>query len=248
VKPVREVITRRETSFLPDGTYLFRDQLKIKGVVTTTVVTCTGWLLEMYELGAGDLYFVSGKAEIRPKEKQFGVLYPPYAFVRPCLDNTQGTLIGLAGTIPLPAGAGTVPFIFETTRPLKLGTVREILETARNRQFIDANPKASSLSIKARKLIVEEHSDEASISAMAARLGVSNEHLSRRFRRDYGLSPREYLHQLRMADAPLELAKGEAIADISYDSGYGDLSRFYKQFRKTTGTSPGICRGMVAQN
>jgi len=60
------------------------------------------------------------------------------------------------------------------------------------------------------------------------------------------MSPRDYLHQLRLADAPLQLAMGKAIADVSQDVGYGDLSRFYKQFRKSTRTSPGLCRTMVA--
>jgi AraC-like DNA-binding protein len=149
------------------------------------------------------------------------------------------------GTAALPGWIGTVPFLFEANLPLGIPSITEILETGRNRQSIDANPTASSLSMKARKLITDGHSSDPSIARIAARLGVTNAHLSRQFRRDYGLSPREYLHQLRVADAPLELARGEAIADISHDSGYGDLSRFYKQFRKTTGTSPGYCREIV---
>jgi AraC-like DNA-binding protein len=240
-----EIIARRETRFLPDGTYLFRDELKIKGVVTTAVVTCTGWLLEMYQLRAGELYFVSGKEEIRPNGKHFGVFYPPYTLVRPRLVNAKGNLLGLAGTAPLPAGIGTVPFLFEASLPLDVRSVTEILAAGRNRQAIDANPRASSLSIKTRKRIVDGYAGELSIGRIAARLGVSNEHLSRQFRRDYGMSPRAYLHQLRLADVPLELARGEAITEISHDSGYGELSRFYKQFRKATGTSPGLCRGIV---
>lgn len=246
MNPVQEeIIARRETSFLPDGTYLFRDELKIKGVVTTALVMCKGWLLEMFRLKAGELYFVSGKEEIRPNGNRFGVFYPPYTLVRPRLVNAKGNLLGLAGTASLPAGTGTVPFIFETSGPFEVLSVTEILAAGRDRQFIDANPRASALSIKARKLIVEGYASDPSIGRIAARLGVSNEHLSRQFRRDYGMSPREYLHELRLADAPLELARGEAITDISQESGYGELSRFYKQFRKTTGTSPGLCRGIV---
>jgi AraC-like DNA-binding protein len=243
VNPVPgEAISRRETGFLPDGTYLFRDQLKIRGVVTTAIVTCTAWLLEMYQLETGSLHFLRGKEEVRPNGNGFGVFYPPYALVRPCLVNAKGNLLGLAGTAPLPVGIDTCPFVFETNLPLEVRSVTEIFAAGRNRQAIDANPKASSLSLKAKKLIVESYSSNPLIARIAARLGVSNEHLSRQFRRDYGMSPREYLHQLRMADVPLELAKGGAIADISHDSGYGDLSRFYKQFRKTTGASPGLCR------
>lgn len=239
-------ISRLETSFLPDGTYQFRDRLKIDGRVNPTVITCKGWLLELYELTAGDLYFLRGKTEIRPNGRRFGVFYPPYTLVRPCFSNARGKLLGLAGTAQLPEGAGVAPFLFEATAAQQSKSVTDILVTARSRRCIDANPNASSLSINARKLIAQEHCNAPSIARIAARLGVSNEHLSRQFRRDYGMSPRQYLHQLRTADAPLELARGEAIIDVSLDSGYGDLSRFYKQFRKVTGTSPGFCRGMVA--
>ena len=246
VNPVpEEVIARRETTFLPDGTYLFRDQLKIEGVVTTALVTCKGWLLEMYQLKAGELHFLSGRKEIRPKRNRFGVFFPPYTLARPRFINAEGNLLGLAGTAPLPAEIGTVPFVFETSGPLEARSVAGILASGRHRQAIEANPRASALSMKARRLIVEGYASEPSIGRIAARLGVSNEHLSRQFRRDYEMSPREYLHQLRLADAPLELARGEAITDISHESGYGELSRFYKQFRKSTGTSPGLCRGIV---
>jgi AraC-like DNA-binding protein len=242
------MIARRETSFLPDGTYVFEDQLDIQGPMTARVVTCTGWLLESYQLEAGELFFLSGKTEIRPKGKYFGVFYPPFTIARPCFVHAKGTLLGLAGTKPLPAGIPIVPFIFESTRPLQTKSVTKILEAAQNRQSVDANPNASSLSIKAKRLISEGRSNGPSIGRIAARLRVSNEHLSRQFRRDYGMSPREYLHQLRIADAPLRLARGEEIVDVAHDSGYGDLSRFYKQFRKTTKTSPGFCRKIVAPN
>jgi AraC-like DNA-binding protein len=241
----KEVIARRVTSFLPDGTYLFRDDLRIEGRVTAAIVTCRAWLLEMYQLRAGQIHFLKGREEVCPNTKCFGVFYPPYALARPCLVNARGHLLGLAGTAAVPGWIGPVPFLFEASLPREVRSITEILETARNRQSIDANPRASSLTMKARKLITDGHSNDPSIARIAARLGVTNAHLSRQFRRDYGLSPREYLHQLRVADAPLELARGEAIADISHESGYGDLSRFYKQFRKTTGTSPGYCREIV---
>lgn len=239
------MIARAETSFLPDGTYVFEDQLEIKGVVTATIVTCTAWLLELYQLRAGELSFLRGKTEIHAKGKRFGVFYPPYTIARASLSNAKGSLLGLAGTGSLPAGFAAAPFIFETTLPLHPRKVTEILEAARNRQSVDANPNASSLSIKAKKLVIEGRSLGPSIARVAARLGVSNAHLSRQFGRDYGMSPREYLHQLRVADTPLQLAKGGAIADISHDAGYGDLSRFYKQFHKATKTSPGLCRKIM---
>jgi AraC-like DNA-binding protein len=114
-----------------------------------------------------------------------------------------------------------------------------------NLQSIETSPKASLLSVKAKKLIDENYPVYPSIARVAARLGVSHAHLSRQFKIDFKMSPSNYLRQLRLADAPLKFARGEAIIDVSLDSGYNDLSRFYKQFRQTTQTSPGECRIMM---
>ena len=84
-----------------------------------------------------------------------------------------------------------------------------------------------------------------SIARIAARLNVTHAHLSRQFKRDFGMSPSAYLHQLRLADAPLRLARGEEIVNVSMEVGYNVLSRFYKQFRKNTSTSPGACQTLM---
>ena len=101
-----------------------------------------------------------------------------------------------------------------------------------NRQSIDSCPSASLLSVKAKRLIDENYLAYPSIARIAERLGVSHAHLSRQFKRDFGMSPSEYLRRLRVADAPLRLARGEEIINVSLEVGYNDLSRFYKQFRK----------------
>jgi AraC-like DNA-binding protein len=42
------------------------------------------------------------------------------------------------------------------------------------------------------------------------------------------------------------LARGETIADVSWQAGYRDLTRFYTQFRKATNTPPAACRKIIA--
>ena len=129
--------------------------------------------------------------------------------------------------------------------PASAAQAIEIMRAGRNRQTIEARPSASLLSVKAKRLIDENYLIFPSIARVAARLGVTHEHLTRQFKRDYGLTPSEYLRQIRIADAPLRLAKGEQIINVSYESGYNDLSRFYKQFRQTNETSPGACQAMI---
>lgn len=245
------VIARRYKSFLADGAYVFQDELEVRGVLAAKVITCTAWLVELYELRAGDVFFISGKRQVRPTTKSFGVLYPPFTISHPAMENAKGRLVGVAATESLPAGFTGVPVVFETTcteLPSGVAEVLEIVRLGENHQSVELNPKPSLPSIKAKRLIDDNYLIHPSISRIARRLGVTHEHLSRQFKRDFEVSPSAYLHQLRLADAPLKLAKGEGIIDVSQDIGYNDLSRFYKQFRKTTKTSPAVCQTLMKPN
>ena len=135
-----------------------------------------------------------------------------------------------------------------TELPTSVAQALEIVRLGENHQSVEFNPKPSLLSIKAKRLIDENYLSYPSIARVARRLGVTHEHVSRQFKRDFEISPSAYLHQLRLADAPLKLAKGEEIINVSQDIGYNDLSRFYKQFRKGTKTSPGVCRTLMKPN
>ena len=81
-----------------------------------------------------------------------------------------------------------------------------------------------------------------SIASLAADLGVSHPHLTRQFKREFGMTPMAYRHALRASEAAGRLSRGEPIVDVSGDVGYEDLGRFYKSFRKAMHSSPGGCR------
>lgn len=242
------VVGRRKTSFLPDGAYLFEDELVINGFLTAKIITCAAWLLELYQLVAGDIFFIKDAAEVRPRTKSFGVLYPPFSISQPCFRKAKAHLIGVATISSLPHEFATRSVVFDTTFlgvPTNVAQVIDILRSAENSQSIDLNSKPSLLSLKAKQIIDANYFVHPSIARIAARLKVTHSHLSRQFKHDFGLSPSAYLHQLRLADAPLKLAKGEEIVNVSMDVGYNDLSRFYKQFRKNTKTSPGACQTLL---
>jgi AraC-like DNA-binding protein len=101
---------------------------------------------------------------------------------------------------------------------------------------------ASPLTQKAKKMIAANYRTDIAISDLARKLGVSHAHLSRQFKRDFGVTPIGYRHRLRVSEAMSRLSKGEAILDVGYEVGFNDTTRFYNDFRKVTGTSPGKCR------
>ena len=238
--------SRRRTELLSDGSYLFEDELP-EGLLDAVVITCSAWLLELYELTSGAVEFLVEAQQVRASNNSFGVLYPPFSLTRLRIQDPRGRVVGIAGSVDLPDQLLGPPLLFDTSfiTPTSGAAAIDLIRAGANRKSVEAYPSASLISREAKRLIDENHLAYPSIARIAERVGVSHAHLSRQFKKDFGMSPSEYLRRLRVADAPLRLARGEEIINVSLDVGYNDLSRFYKQFRKTTNTSPGVCKTIL---
>ena len=232
---------------LSDGAYAIDDVVSIDGSGDSPFVFGRGWLLEILTVESGEFYFFRNSEKIVPRTPHFGVFYPPFSFVRSYIVKLKGTVRGVGHT-DLLAGLPAHPITFETgfERPFTSSAdAIEVLSSAANVQSIEPNTAPSLLSIRTKRLIDENYLAVPSISRIAKKLNVSHAHLSRQFRRDFAMSPSEYLHHLRVAEATFRLSTGEPIIDVSHEVGYNDLSRFYKQFRKNTKTSPAVCRDIL---
>jgi AraC-like DNA-binding protein len=224
---------------------IFSDELVIDGSGRSPFVVGAGWLIEIIDVESGELFFLSNGEEVRPTGARFGVFYPPFSIVCLCVEDVRGRVRGIGAFGDVPPGLSAEPVIFETEFEGEVrdaGHAADILIGGSDRRYISINTRPSRISLRAKKLIDENYRIYPSIGRIAARLGISHEHLARQFKRDYGMSPSAYLHQIRVAEATYKLSGSEEIIDISMEVGYNDLSRFYKQFRKSTGTSPGDCR------
>lgn len=81
--------------------------------------------------------------------------------------------------------------------------------------------------------------EELKLSKLADICGVSPEYFRRIFKSVYGVSPREYIKQLKMERAGKLLLSGERrIAEVAMLSGYNDLSNFSRKFKQFYGVSP----------
>ena len=228
-------------------TYFIDDELSIDGEGASPFVFCSGWLLEIIEIESGEFYFISDGEPVKPKSKHFGVFYPAFTIVRSFVKDLRGKVRGV-GRIESIDGLPKKPIVFETEFANQFTSVKqvsEVIDSATNIHSIEVNSDPSILSLRVKRLIDENYAVYPSISRIAERLKVSHAHLSRQFKIDFQMSPSEYLHHLRAADATFRLSLGQEIIDISHEVGYNDLSRFYKQFKKKTATSPAACRTML---
>ena len=91
---------------------------------------------------------------------------------------------------------------------------------------------------------IEAHADEAlDLAALAAIARLSKYHFLRVFRRSIGMTPYQFLLNVRMRRAAVRLLRSsETIVAIAFEAGFGDLSTFNKSFRETFGVSPSAYR------
>lgn len=92
---------------------------------------------------------------------------------------------------------------------------------------------------KAMDILLEEIRAPFSLSALAARSGLSVSRLTQLFSQGTGLTPQRYLESLRLRRASHLLRSTDlAVAEIAADSGYQDAFYFSNRFRRAFGASP----------
>lgn len=123
-------------------------------------------------------------------------------------------------------------------------------------QVVDALRSATfqpSLLESALKMLSVPHSDSdqeankmanllletQSISETASRHGISVRQLERRFARNFGLSPKEWLRVKRFEGSLVKLVDDrKSLASVAADAGYADQSHMTRDYRRAAGLTP----------
>ena len=200
--------------------------------LTGSMVIGQHWLLEMIRTESGHTR---------------GFFWAPFGIIRdfPEVDDLiNGHFVGFSAPLEPPGHWLVTSMMFDLGNAALARTPQEFISLiAEPRPYISLeNTAASPLSQKAKRFIAEHFTTSVLIGEVARTLGVSHAHLSRQFKADFGLTPVDYQHRVRVSEAINRLSRGEEILETGYDVGFADTSRFYKNFRKITGTSPGKCR------
>ncbi len=109
-----------------------------------------------------------------------------------------------------------------------------------------APPPAGARSAQLERAVTlcrERYAEDIGVEHMAAAAGYSRYHFTRLFAQAYGLSPSDFLCDLRIAQGARLLRESDAtVKDIARSCGFADAGYFCKVFRRATGTSPGSFR------
>ena len=90
---------------------------------------------------------------------------------------------------------------------------------------------------RAATLLANAH-DEASVSAVARGLGLSERQLERRFLARVGVTPKRFATLSRFERAAARAATAPSLTTAALDAGYYDQSHFIRDFRRFVGTTP----------
>ena len=92
---------------------------------------------------------------------------------------------------------------------------------------------------KAKKFIEDHYSEPLNVSDIAQNLRLDRTYLYRLFIKHEGISPSEYLLNVRLKAAERTLENAElSIREAAINAGFGNISYFYKRFTEKFGISP----------
>ena len=102
-----------------------------------------------------------------------------------------------------------------------------------------ALPAYQYIQIRQSRAFIEKYlAEDINLERMAAAAAMSRFHFIRIFQRMYGLTPRQYLRDLRISKAKALLHTHRSITAVCYDVGYESLPTFSSAFKRGTGLSP----------
>ena len=119
---------------------------------------------------------------------------------------------------------------------------REILKKVTSNKTKDKFDSPDEKLISDLILIVEHNmtNNNLSVDLLAEKIGLSKSSLFRKVKGLTGLSPNEFVTQIKMNRAAelLKNNKGMRISNVAYESGYNDSRYFSTTFKKFFGKSP----------
>jgi AraC-like DNA-binding protein len=92
--------------------------------------------------------------------------------------------------------------------------------------------------VRARDYLHAELRTAPTLDDLARATRLSRAHLARQFADTFGISPHQYLVQLRLDAAKRALAGGASVTEVCFDLGFESLGTFSATFSRRIGMSP----------
>ena len=96
-----------------------------------------------------------------------------------------------------------------------------------------------------KQYIDNNFSEVSSVGEIAAHFFYSREYISRAFKKHFGTTVVDYIHQRRISESQSLLAAGATVTESCYKVGFGSLPTFIRVFTAITGMKPSEYRTSI---
>ncbi|WP_037492624.1 bifunctional transcriptional activator/DNA repair enzyme AdaA [Sneathiella glossodoripedis] len=129
---------------------------------------------------------------------------------------------------------------FQTSEEAKLKGFRAC-KRCRPDELGPSDPKAElarRICLILKNYLAAPEKGKPTLKMLAKELKLSEDHLSRSFRKVMGMGPLDYFDELRSQNFKKQLKESRTITEAAYGAGYGSSSRVYERAIKHLGMSP----------
>jgi len=228
----RGQVTIARSLYLVDGAVMLRK--RIVGHDTRVVVTHDAALRSVVEVCRGRLVIALPAGEVVAPPR-FVLAMPPRSVVAMRFEHAEVIADGLGAMRALddhdrPAIEDVAP---------AASAYRAVMARGALVARLDPDAGVALALVRARRALHDAIADPAPVRIAAAAAGLAAETLARRFADAYQISPKQYCQRARLFDAAMLLFDGASVLDAALRAGFNDLTRFYVQFRRLLGGTPG---------
>ena len=242
---------RRVVKLLEKGVVRLDQEIRVRGTQIGTDANGPYWVLGLLEIYRGRMQFLHGSEQVEPPARFFGLFVPPFAIIQVKLVRSHSYSMAVTSLRQLPLEIPREPVVFKPCSrqcPESLDQVAHMLQQSTNFVPISRAQNPTPLAEKIKSAIDRTYTTSKQLSEIAKDLRVDPATMSRYFRKDYGIPPVRYRHNVRVMDGMMRLLEGQAIKDVFQDVGFEDVSRFYKQFSALACASPATYRPKKSKN
>ncbi|MDO3411916.1 response regulator [Saccharibacillus sp. CPCC 101409] len=126
---------------------------------------------------------------------------------------------------------------------LTLDDFRKIALSTFEQVGLERSKELSPVMIRAEEFIRKHYTQDLTVEMLAEHVGKTPNYFSHRFKREFGVSFKEYVTRLRIAKAKeLILHTNDLLYEISEQIGFADYIYFTQVFKKIEGCSPASLR------
>lgn len=226
-------ITIERALYLVDGAVMLRQRMV--GHDTRVVVTHDAALRSVVDVRRGRLVFpLAGGDVVAPA--RFVLAVPPRSILPLRFEHAEVIADGLGAPHALDDHAA--PAVEVAAAP-GASARRTVALGGALIARLDADAGVAASLVRARAGLHAALGEPAPVRRVADAVGLAPETLARRFCEAYRVAPKQYCQRARLFDAAMRLFDGASVLDAALRAGFNDLTRFYVQFRRLLGGTPG---------